>query len=182
MLKGQAVKRLGKKARRGFRGYPVATIAFYGPDNRMATKAAVAIVLAAEQEPADLRRWLSHDRDVRTDPEIATEILTFIDGAGVKTVTMADRIIGCPHEEGIDYEGPTCPRCPYWGPVDGRDPPLNPSRDHVRCAARSPKTVLSSSSRSFDHRRPPSADRTAIPTAFRWPTSTTSFLPLVTPV
>ena len=65
MLKRQAVKRLGKKARRGFRGYPVATIAFYGPDNRMATKVAVALVLAAEQEPAELRRWLSDDHDVR---------------------------------------------------------------------------------------------------------------------
>ena len=96
----------------------MATIAFYGPDNRMATKVAVAIVLAAEQEPAELRRWLSEDRDVRTDPEIATEILTFIDGAGVKTVAMADQIIGCPHEEGIDYEGETCPQCPYWA---GRD-------------------------------------------------------------
>ena len=28
----QPVKRLSKKVRRGFRGYPVATIAFYGPD------------------------------------------------------------------------------------------------------------------------------------------------------
>ena len=65
MLKGQALKRLGKKAKRGFRGYPVATIAFYGPDNKTATKVAVAIILAAEQEPADLRRWLSDDRDVR---------------------------------------------------------------------------------------------------------------------
>ena len=119
MLKGQAVKRLGKKARRGFRGYPVATIAFYGPDNRLATKVAVAIVLAAEQEPADLRRWLSDDHDVRADPRIATEILALIDESGVKTVALADRIIGCPHdEEGIDYEGPTCPRCPYWA---GRD-------------------------------------------------------------
>ena len=59
MLKGQAVKRLGKKAKKSFRGYPVATIAFYGPDNKKATKVAVAIVLAAEQEPAELRRWLS---------------------------------------------------------------------------------------------------------------------------
>jgi hypothetical protein len=28
------------------------------------------------------------------------------------------RIIGCPHEEGIDYEGATCPACPFWA---GRD-------------------------------------------------------------
>src|SRR6185503_20814624 len=32
---------LFKKARKGFRGYPVATIAFYGPNDRQATKVAV---------------------------------------------------------------------------------------------------------------------------------------------
>ncbi len=37
---------------------------------------------------------------------------------GAKSVVMTDRIIGCPHEEGIDYEGPTCPDCPFWA---GRD-------------------------------------------------------------
>jgi hypothetical protein len=34
------------------------------------------------------------------------------------SVVMADRIIGCPHEEGIGYEGATCPACPFWA---GRD-------------------------------------------------------------
>jgi len=33
---------------------------------------------------------------------------------GAKSVVMTDRIIGCPHEEGIDYEGSTCPDCPFW--------------------------------------------------------------------
>src|SRR3954470_24222466 len=41
-----------KRPRGGFRGYPVATIAFYGPDNKKATKVAVAIILAGEQQPA----------------------------------------------------------------------------------------------------------------------------------
>jgi hypothetical protein len=37
----------------------------------------------------------------------------------VKSVVMPDRIIGCPHEEGIDYpEGESCPQCPFW---EGRD-------------------------------------------------------------
>jgi hypothetical protein len=32
---------------------------------------------------------------------------------------MTDKIIGCPHEEGIDYpDGEQCPVCPYWA---GRD-------------------------------------------------------------
>jgi len=33
-----------KKANRGFRGYPVATVAFYGPDDRRASKVAVGIL------------------------------------------------------------------------------------------------------------------------------------------
>ena len=35
---------LEKKARRGFRGYPVATLAFYGPNDERASKVAVGIV------------------------------------------------------------------------------------------------------------------------------------------
>lgn len=42
---------LKKKANRGFRGYPAATIAFYGPDDRRASKASVAIVPAEGAEP-----------------------------------------------------------------------------------------------------------------------------------
>jgi hypothetical protein len=30
MMEGQARKRLGKRAKKGFRGFPLATIAFYG--------------------------------------------------------------------------------------------------------------------------------------------------------
>ena len=118
MLKGQAVKRLGKKAKRGFRGFPVATVAFYGPDARRASKVTVGIVMAEDQKPAELRRWFSEQADVREDPIAAEEILALIGEFGVRSVAMVERIIGCPHEEGIDYEGPTCPRCPYWA---GRD-------------------------------------------------------------
>lgn len=38
---------------------------------------------------------------------------------GVKSIVMADRIIGCPHEEGIDYpDGQVCPQCPFWAHRD----------------------------------------------------------------
>ena len=50
----QPVKRLSKKVRRGFRGYPVATIAFYGPDAGRASKVAVGIVMTEGEEVADL--------------------------------------------------------------------------------------------------------------------------------
>lgn len=114
----QPAKRLGKKARRGFRGYPVATVAFYGPDDRRASKVAVGIVPGEGHEVTELRRWTSEDKDVRTDPAIGEAVLEFIEQAGARTVAMTDGIIGCPHEEGIDYKGPVCPRCPFWANRD----------------------------------------------------------------
>jgi len=110
----RARKRLRKRARKGFRGYPVATVALYGPDDTTATKLAVGIVPAEDVEVAGLRRWFSEGADIRTDVGVAEEVLAFIDAAGAKSIVMTDRIIGCPHEEGIDYEGPTCPACPFW--------------------------------------------------------------------
>lgn len=39
----KAIWPLVKRARRAFQGYPVATVAFYGPDDRHASKVAVGI-------------------------------------------------------------------------------------------------------------------------------------------
>lgn len=109
---------LHRRAQKGFRGYPVATIAFYGPNDRVATKVAVGIVTYEDAEAEPLERWFS-DRDVRRDPEIGEEIRAFIEKHKAKTVAMADRIIGCPHEEGIDYPaGEVCPVCPFWAHRD----------------------------------------------------------------
>jgi hypothetical protein len=117
-MRERGPKRLAKKAKRGFRGYPVATVALYGPDDVTATKIAVGIVSAEGAEATELRRWLSDGADIRRDVQVTAEVLTFIEAEGALSVTMVDRIIGCPHEEGIDYEGPTCPVCPFWA---GRD-------------------------------------------------------------
>jgi len=114
----RARKRLSKRAKRGFRGYPIATVALYGPDDRAATKLTVGIVPAEHAEATDLRRWFSEGADIRNDAGVAEEVLAFIDAAGARSIVMTDRIIGCPHEEGIDYQGPTCPSCPFWA---GRD-------------------------------------------------------------
>jgi len=109
---------LKKLTRKGFRGYPVATIAHYGPDDQHATKAAVGIVMIEGGEAEVLKRWFS-DGDVRNDPVIAAEMVEFIQLHGARSVVIADRIMGCPHEEGTDYpEGAECPACPFWA---GRD-------------------------------------------------------------
>ena len=109
---------LEKQARRGFRGYPVATVAFYGPDDQVATKVAVGIVPTEGAEADPLQRWFSKD-DVRAEAGIARQISEFIEAHGAKSVVLVDRIIGCPHEERIDYpDGSTCPHCPFWANRD----------------------------------------------------------------
>ena len=115
----RARKRLSKRAKKGFGGWPVATVALYGPDDTTATKLTVGIVPAEDAEASDLRRWLSKDQtDIRDDIPVAEEVLAFITQAGAKSVVMTDRIIGCPHEGDIDYKGATCPASPFWA---GRD-------------------------------------------------------------
>lgn len=47
---------LKKKAKRGFRGYPIATIAYYGPNDKFATKVAVGIIAEEGDEVVTLKR------------------------------------------------------------------------------------------------------------------------------
>jgi hypothetical protein len=119
-IKNQFREKLKKQSQKGFRGYPVATIAFYGPDNIRATKVAVGILTSQDADPV-MRKWYSETDDVRFDLKIQKEILEYIKSnpVKVKSIIMPDRIIGCPHEEGVDYpEEETCPECPYWATHD----------------------------------------------------------------
>ena len=109
-----------RRFRPGFRGYPVATIAFYGPDDKLATKVVVSVFLRENSDPDFLKRWFSTgNEDVRQDLDIGEQILAFLKPHAPRSTVMTDGIIGCPHEEGVDYpEGSSCQQCPYWA---GRD-------------------------------------------------------------
>ena len=110
---------LQKRAKRGFRGYPIATVAFYGPDASRASKVAVGVVLQEDAEPEFMECWHSDQGDLRYDAGVGKEVLGFIQNHSVKSVVVAGGIIGCPHEEGIDYpSGEVCPKCPYWAHRD----------------------------------------------------------------
>jgi hypothetical protein len=107
-----------KKANKGFRGYPIATIAYYGPDDTKATKVAVGIIAQEGGGTVALERWRSTN-DLRFDASIHAAILSFVTERGAKSIVLTDRIIGCPHDEGADYPvGESCPQGPYW---EGRD-------------------------------------------------------------
>lgn len=111
----QTFKRLLRKSKRGSLGYPIATVAFYGPDNKNATKVVVGIFESEGGGVDPMKKWFSEEIDVRKDADIGEEITEFIRSYEVRTVKMVDGIMGCPHEEGPDYpEGESCPQCPYW--------------------------------------------------------------------
>lgn len=111
--------RFRKRVKRGFAGYPVGTVAYYGPDNQRASKVAVAVIPVEGAEPGLLERWFSDTDDVRTNPEVLKAVLQFLSSHAVKSVVATAGILGCPHEEGTDYpEGETCPACPYWAHRD----------------------------------------------------------------
>lgn len=109
---------LRKKARLGNRGYPQATLAFYGPDDQKATKAVLGVFLRENEEPT-IHRYFSEHKDARYNLQIQQSVLARLNEHGVRSLIMVEKIFGCPHEEGIDYpKGEACPKCLFW---KGRD-------------------------------------------------------------
>lgn len=107
--------RLRKRAGKGARGHPVASVAFYGPTDKIASKVVVGITAFEGADVEPLERWHSPDQDARKNPQLMQTVLHFLEAHGVRTVAMPDRLLGCPHEEGKDYpQGEPCPHCPYW--------------------------------------------------------------------
>lgn len=109
-----------RRFRLGFHGYPVATVAFYGPDDKLATKVVVSVFLRENSDPDFLKRWFSTgNEDVRQDLDMGEQILAFLKPHTPRSTVMPEGIISCPHEEGVDYpEGRSCQQCLYWA---GRD-------------------------------------------------------------
>lgn len=117
MFRGLYADRLRKLAGRGNLGYPVATIAFYGPDDLRASKLVISIVPSDNPDDGliEQKKWFSDSTDLRYDGKLAREALDLIAKHGAKSVAMPATIIGCPHEEGTDYpSGEACPQCAFW--------------------------------------------------------------------
>ena len=74
---------------------------------------------AGQEDPNPVRSWSSDAIDVRHDPVIAAELADWLRGQGIKDTVSYDRVIGCPHEEGIDDPlGRPCPHCPFRAGID----------------------------------------------------------------
>lgn len=105
---------LRKKSKSGDQGFPRATLVFYGPDNKRASKAVLGIFLKDGDEGM-IHRYFEEEKDVRFSVSTQEDILARMREHGVRSLIMREAIFGCPHEEGIDYPaGESCPQCPYW--------------------------------------------------------------------
>ena len=110
-----------RRSRSGPRNrFPLATLMATVPTKTFATKLVVSVIgRPGQRDPSAMRTWTTHAIDVRSDPAVAAEVAGFVQQHGAKQTVSTDRIIGCPHEEGIDYPlGRTCPRCPFWADID----------------------------------------------------------------
>jgi hypothetical protein len=114
----QPIKWLEKKAKHGFRGYPIGTIAFYSPDDQRASKVVTSIFVAPDSDP-EMKKWFTDNTGARKNLAILAEVVSFLREREVHSIKMMERIVGCPHEEIVHYpEGQHGPQCPYW---KGRD-------------------------------------------------------------
>ena len=110
---------LRKKAKAGNLGLPKATLAFYGPDDKRATKAVLGVFLTEDEEDSTIHRFTNEEKDVRFDVVTQQKILARLREHEIRTLVMVEKIFGCSHEEAIDYpEGESCPMCSFW---QGRD-------------------------------------------------------------
>ena len=73
------------------RGYPIGTVAFYGPDDQRATKVVASILTAENQPPDSLRKWFCEDGDVRNDKAAIEQVAQFLRDAGVRSKELIMR-------------------------------------------------------------------------------------------
>ena len=114
------MRRVPRSRSRPSKRHRVGTIAAYGPDTTLATKLVVSVVERSRRaKPLAMRTWTTQLVDVRHDSTIAAEVTAFLQECGVTESVAPDRMMGCPHEEGIDYPmGRPCPQCPFWAGID----------------------------------------------------------------
>ena len=107
-------KRLNKKSNRGFRGYPIFKIAFYGPNNKLATMVKLKVKLG-QDEPVQLLSFWEDETDVRSNYEILNHIDNLITEEKIPSVSIMRNIVGCGREECINSNRENdCPYCTYW--------------------------------------------------------------------
>ncbi|MFZ1984317.1 MAG: hypothetical protein WAU91_07870 [Desulfatitalea sp.] len=116
------MKGLERRAQKGFQGYPLGIIAFYGYNDKIASKAVIGIIKEAGGSPEHTKKWVFEKGDLRKDVPSIKELFRYIESHDVRSVALTPGIYYCPHDPGIDFpEGGTCSLCPFWSNVKKPD-------------------------------------------------------------
>ncbi len=83
-------KRIAKKVKMGFHGYPAITLTYYGKTTNFANEVVIKFVLEEGAEPQEER--LSSGGDVREDESIQSAIVKMIERTETKTVSQTEGI------------------------------------------------------------------------------------------
>lgn len=86
----KSTKRIAKRVKKGFQGYPQITLAYFGESANCATEVVVGFILEEGAEPQE-QKFSSKD-DVRKDETIQTTLLKIIERAEAKTVLEASGV------------------------------------------------------------------------------------------
>jgi len=83
-------KRISKKAKKGFQGYPLISITYFGPSNELATRVELGFVAEENSEPQV--QTFNTEGDIREDVTVQTTIIKIIDRSEALTVLLNEGI------------------------------------------------------------------------------------------
>ncbi|MBQ4830100.1 hypothetical protein R1T43_10085 [Alteromonas sp. CI.11.F.A3] len=87
----KSTKRIAKRVKKGFQGYPQITLTYYGETPECANEVVMGFI--AEEGAAPQEQKFASKTDARTDETIQTTLLKVIERADAKTVTEAEGIV-----------------------------------------------------------------------------------------
>ena len=80
-------KRISKKVKMGFQGYPIIGITYSGPNDSLATEVFLELVSEEGAEPQSEK--FATESDIREDETIQSAIVKMIERSGAKSVTLS---------------------------------------------------------------------------------------------
>lgn len=83
-------KRISKRVKRGFHGYPMISIQYFGPGESLATKVEVGFIEQENAEP--MLETFNSETDIRLDETVQTTIIKIIDRVDAKTVMLDETV------------------------------------------------------------------------------------------
>lgn len=87
MLLEKSKKRISKKVKMGFQGYPTLGITYSGPKNGLATEVLLEFVSEEGAEP-QTEKFTTAEYDIREDETVQSAIVKTIERSGARSVTL----------------------------------------------------------------------------------------------